>query len=75
MSGSGLAVAFDQVRIDCSCISSVGMNTDEDNDIRSKKLMLEKAENKAYMFVEKCLVIRSYRGILQVEYIIDIMTP
>jgi hypothetical protein len=40
------AVAFDWARIDCSRISSMGMNTNEDNTIRSKNLLLKNAENK-----------------------------
>jgi hypothetical protein len=75
LSGSRLAIAFHRVRIDCSCIFIVRMNMDEANTIRNKNLLFENAEKKPFLFIEKCLAIRSHRSILQVEYFIKIMTP
>jgi hypothetical protein len=77
LSGSRLAVAFNPVRIYCSfCISSVRMYTDEDkNATGSKNLLLKKAQNKTFLFVERRFLIRTRRHIHQAEDIINIMTP
>jgi hypothetical protein len=54
----------------------MGINTNEDNVITSKNLLLKDAENKTYVLIaNRHPFIRSCtRSILQVEFVINIMT-
>jgi hypothetical protein len=75
LSGSRLTVAFNQVRKDCTFISRIGMNMNEDSAIRSKNLLLQNAEkNKIFLFIEKCPFNKSGRSILSVDYMNEIIT-
>jgi hypothetical protein len=51
------------------------MNTDEDNAIGGKSLLLKDAEKKTFMCLEKRFLIRSHRRISQVEDILNVMAP
>jgi hypothetical protein len=44
---------LNQIRINGSGISSVGMNMDENNAIGSKDLLFKGTENKKFLFLEK----------------------
>jgi hypothetical protein len=55
-----------------SGISSVGIDTDENNAIKGKDLLFEGSEEETFLFLEKCDVIRSHRQIGKVGDVINI---
>jgi hypothetical protein len=73
LSGSRLTVAFNQVRKDCAFISRIGMNTNENNAIRSKNLRMLKT--KYFCSLRSAFSPRVIKGILSVEYMNEIRTP
>jgi hypothetical protein len=70
-----IAIVLNQVGIDCSGISRDGMNTDEDNAMGGKSLLLEDAEKKTFLCLVKCFLVRSHWRISQVEDVLNVMAP